>query len=47
MILKKGSMIYIDKKTIHSVKPYTNEVIFLEIRPGPFTKNDSIIFKNN
>ena len=47
MILKKGSMIYMDKKTIHSVKPHSNEVIFLEIRPGPFIKNDSIIFKNN
>ena len=44
-ILKKGSMLYMDKKTIHSVTPHSNEVIFIEIRPGPFIKNDSIIYK--
>ena len=47
IVLKKGSMLYMDKKTVHSITPHTKEVIFIEIRPGPFVKNDSIIFKKN
>ena len=42
-ILKENDMIYLESKTIHSVKILTEEVIFLEIRPGPFNRKDSIL----
>lgn len=42
-ILKENDMIYMESKTIHSVKILTEEVIFLEIRPGPFNRKDSIL----
>ena len=41
-ILKENEMFYLHNKTIHSVNVFTKQVIFLEIRPGPFNKNDSI-----
>ena len=41
-ILKENEMLYLNNKTIHSVNVFTKQVIFLEIRPGPFNKNDSI-----
>lgn len=41
-ILKENEMFYLNNKTIHSVNVFTKQVIFLEIRPGPFNKNDSI-----
>ena len=41
-VLKENEMLYLNNKTIHSVNVLTKQVIFLEIRPGPFNKNDSI-----
>jgi cupin fold WbuC family metalloprotein len=41
-ILKENEMLYLNNNTIHSVNVFTKHVIFLEIRPGPFNKNDSI-----
>ena len=44
-ILKENEMLFMNNKVIHSVNPLTNKVIFIEVRPGPFKKNDSILYK--
>ena len=38
-------MLFMNNKVIHSVNPLTDKVIFIEVRPGPFKKNDSILYK--
>ena len=44
-ILKSNEMLFMKNKIVHSVNPITNKVIFIEVRPGPFKKNDSVIYK--
>ena len=44
-ILSENEMLFMNNKVIHSVNPLTDKVIFIEVRPGPFKKNDSILYK--